>query len=147
MHRAPIRRTATIGPRVRRVCRVRVGSPATAPPFACSRPSHTRPARLPRMDRLDEVAPAFVEMAHRIVWTTAATVDRNDQPRTRILHPLWEWDGERLSGWIATGPTPVKRADLGHSPHVSLNYWNPEHDTCTADCRATWRLDAETRED
>jgi hypothetical protein len=28
-----------------------------------------------------------------------------------------------------------------------LNYWNPEHDTCTADCRATWRLDAETRED
>ena len=98
------------------------------------------------MDRLDEVAPAFVEMAHRIVWATAATVDPSDRPRTRILHPLWEWDGERLSGWIATGPTPVKRADLDHSPHVSLTYWNPEHDNCTADCRATWHLDPETRE-
>src|SRR4051794_16948047 len=95
----------------------------------------------PRMDRLDEVAPAFVEMAHRIVWATAATVDPTDRPRTRILHPLWEWDGEGLSGWVATGPTPVKRADLERSPHMSLNYWNPEHDTCTADCRATWHLD------
>jgi hypothetical protein len=27
------------------------------------------------MDSLDIVAPAFVEMAHRIVWATAATVD------------------------------------------------------------------------
>lgn len=98
------------------------------------------------MDPLDEVAPAFVEMAHRIVWATAATVDPHGQPRTRILHPLWEWDGTRLSGWIATGPTPVKRADLDHSPYISLNYWSPEHDTCTADCRATWYLDAESRE-
>ena len=24
------------------------------------------------------------------------------RPRSRILHPLWHWDGERLSGVIAT---------------------------------------------
>jgi hypothetical protein len=97
------------------------------------------------MHDLEAVAPAFVAMAHRIVWATAATVDGTNRPRTRILHPLWEWDGSTLTGWIATGPTPVKRENLDHSPFVSLNYWQPSHDTCTADCRATWHLDLRTR--
>ena len=96
-------------------------------------------------DDLARVAPAFVEMAHRIVWATAATVDARGRPRTRILHPLWEWDGERLVGWIATGPTPVKRAHLERHPQLSLSYWAPSHDTCTADGDTTWHLDLETR--
>ena len=91
------------------------------------------------------VAPAFVEMAHRIVWASAATVDRQGRPRSRILHPLWQWDGSTLTGWIATGPTPVKTAHLEHSPYLSLSYWTTTHDTCTADCAATWYLDIETR--
>jgi hypothetical protein len=28
---------------------------------------------------------------------------------------------------------------------MSLNYWDPSHDTCVADCRASWALDDETR--
>ena len=47
------------------------------------------------MTELEDVAPAFVEMAHRIVWCSVATVDHQGRPRSRILHPLWEWDGER----------------------------------------------------
>jgi hypothetical protein len=43
------------------------------------------------MDPLSTAAPAFVEMAHRIVRATAATVDRKNRPRTRILHPTWVW--------------------------------------------------------
>jgi pyridoxamine 5'-phosphate oxidase-like protein len=74
------------------------------------------------MSELAIVAPAFVTMAHRIVWCTAATVDSQGRPRSRILHPYWIWDGDALVGWIATGPTPVKRAHLAHSPYVSLNY-------------------------
>ena len=97
------------------------------------------------MADLATVAPAFVEMAHRIVWATAATVDPDNKPRTRILHPLWEWDGANLTGWIATGPTPIKKADLDHVPFVSLNYWAPNHDTCRADCLATWHFDDDTR--
>lgn len=64
------------------------------------------------------MAPAFVAMAHRIVWATAATVDAEGRPRSRILHPYWEWDGDAgsLVGWIATGPTPLKRAHLARSP-------------------------------
>ena len=93
------------------------------------------------MATLAEAAEAFVEMAHRIVWATVATVDRHDRPRSRILHPIWEWDGNSLVGWIGTGPTPAKRAHLERSPFVSVNYWSPNHDICTAECRATWVLD------
>ncbi|MFN8499006.1 MAG: pyridoxamine 5'-phosphate oxidase family protein [Anaerolineae bacterium] len=97
------------------------------------------------MDTLVEVAPAFVEMAHRIVWCSAATVDSHGRPRSRILHPIWQWDGDRLVGWVATRPTPVKRAHIAASPYASLNYWTPSHDTCAAECRATWAFDDDTR--
>ncbi|MEZ5166050.1 MAG: pyridoxamine 5'-phosphate oxidase family protein [Acidimicrobiales bacterium] len=95
------------------------------------------------MDSLETTAPAFVEMAHRIVWCTVATLDGRGEPRTRILHPIWEWDGESLVGWIATGKTPVKLAGLAASPHVSLTYWDSTQDTCTADCGAEWIADDE----
>jgi hypothetical protein len=121
--------------------------PATSVSIAAiskQRPDITR--KDATVNDLATVAPAFVEMAHQIVWCSAATVDRAQRPRTRILHPYWEWDGSDLTGWIATGPTPTKRAHLDHSPYLSCSYWAPTHDTCVADCRATWRLDDTTRE-
>ena len=97
------------------------------------------------MESLETVAPAFVDMAHQIVWCSVATVDHQGRPRSRILHPYWEWDGESLVGWIATGPTPTKRSHLQKSPYVSCNYWTDNHDTCAAECEATWMFDDETR--
>jgi hypothetical protein len=94
---------------------------------------------------LADVAPAFVEVAHRIVWATAATVDRRGRPRSRILHPYWSWDGAALVGWIATSPTPLKRAHLERTPYISLNYWSPTQDVATAECAASWAFDDETR--
>jgi hypothetical protein len=85
-------------------------------------------------------------MAHQIVWASVATVDRKDRPRSRVLHPIWQWDGEQLTGWIATGPTPLKRAHLDRSPHVSVNYWQASQDTCVAECLARWHFDLDTRE-
>ncbi|MGV0793888.1 pyridoxamine 5'-phosphate oxidase family protein [Mycolicibacterium sp. XJ1819] len=84
-------------------------------------------------------------MAHAIVWASAATVDANSRPRTRILHPLWEWDGTDLLGWIATVPSPVKKAHLAVNPQMSVSYWAPSHDTCSVDCLVEWYLDDETR--
>ena len=72
------------------------------------------------MTELTTVAPAFVEIAHRIVWATAATVEPSGRPRTRILHPIWEWNGDRLVGWIATGPDTPKARHLDSEPRVSL---------------------------
>ncbi len=100
----------------------------------------------PPQAALSDIAPAFVEMAHRIVWATVATVDPHRRPRTRILHPIWEWNGGELTGWIATAPTPVKRAHLDKNPQVSLAYWDPSHDTCNAECRATWMFDEKSRQ-
>ncbi len=94
---------------------------------------------------LTETAPAFVAIAHRIVWATVATVDTHGAPRTRILHPIWERDGERLTGWIATGPTSPKATDLAHEPRVSLTYWDPSHDVATADCDTAWENDLESK--
>ncbi|MCZ6854153.1 MAG: pyridoxamine 5'-phosphate oxidase family protein, partial [Gammaproteobacteria bacterium] len=98
------------------------------------------------MTDFKQIAPAFLEMAHKIVWCTTATVDTKGRPRSRVLHPLWQWDGETLIGWVATGPTPTKIAHLKASPYVSCNYWGPSHDTCVAECRAELALDAETKQ-
>ena len=97
------------------------------------------------MTQLADVAPAFVDLAHRIVWCSAASVDAQGRPRSRVLHPFWEWDGTRLTGWIATGPTPLKRAHLAAHPYLSLNYWTSSHDTCVAECEAAWAFDDATR--
>ena len=50
------------------------------------------------MTTLEDIAPKFVAMAHQIVWCTAATVDAKGRPRSRVLHPIWEWDGTHLVG-------------------------------------------------
>ncbi|MFV2089954.1 MAG: hypothetical protein ACC642_04805 [Pseudomonadales bacterium] len=98
------------------------------------------------MSTLAQVAPAFLEMAHQIVWCSAATVDEDGRARSRVLHPFWEGNGSDLTGWIATGPTPVKRAHLAGHPFLSCNYWAPSQDTCVAECEAAWCFDDETRQ-
>ena len=98
------------------------------------------------MDSLEVTAPAFVEMAHRIVWATVATVDEEDRPRSRVLHPLWYWDGTSLVGWVATGPTPTKRAHLAPQPATSR--WATGRPTTTPaprSARATLVTDDDTR--
>jgi Pyridoxamine 5'-phosphate oxidase len=94
---------------------------------------------------LAAVAPAFVEMAHRIVWCVAATTDQHGKPRTRVLHPIWEWDGATITGWIATSPRSPKAKDLADAPAMSLTYWHPSHDTCSADCEARFETSDDDR--
>ncbi len=97
------------------------------------------------MTPLEQIAPAFVDMAHSIVWASVATVDADSKPRTRVLHPIWEWDGTDLFGWVATVPSPVKQQHLAVHPYMSVNYWAPSHDTCSADCLVEWYTDDDTR--
>ena len=90
------------------------------------------------MQPLTAVAPAFVEMAHRIVWCVTATTGPDGRPATRVLHPIWSWDGDELAGWILTSPRSPKAAHLRAVPALSLTYWAPDQDTCTADCDAVF---------
>ena len=54
--------------------------------------------------------------------------------------------GEDLIGWIATGPTPIKKAHLNVSAYVSCNYWASNQDTCVAECHASWVEDLEGKQ-
>jgi general stress protein 26 len=98
------------------------------------------------MTELSEIAPQFIDIAHRIVWATVATVDATGRPWTRILHPVWEWDGDELIGWIASGPASLKAKHLAANPRVSLTYWDPTHDTATAAGEAAFVDEPERRE-
>ena len=98
------------------------------------------------MSSLETTAPPFVEMAHRIVWSVAATVDASGRPTTRVLHPLWEWDGAEITGWVLTSPLSPKAAHLAAVPQMSFTYWAPNHDTCTAECDVEWEDSPEQRQ-
>jgi hypothetical protein len=91
------------------------------------------------------VVDRFIEIAHRIVWCTVATVDGKGRPRSRILHPIWE-PADPLVGWIATRPSPLKAAHLARTPFVSCSYWDATHDVAIAECRAGWVEDQPTRD-
>ena len=81
-------------------------------------------------------------MAHGIVWCSAATVDARGRPRSRVLHPIWEFTADGPAGWIATGRHSLKEKHLAGNPYVSLTYWTPAHQQVMADCKADWIDDA-----
>ncbi len=83
---------------------------------------------------LTTVAPAFVAMAHNIGMCTVATTGPDGRPHTRVMQPVWDWDGTALTGWASTTTDAPKLADIGRTPAVSLTYWTPDQDTCSADC-------------
>lgn len=99
------------------------------------------------MTELSTIAPAFRDMAHRIVWCTVGTVAPDGSPRTRVLHPIWEWDGTSLTGWIATSPNSLKAKHLDVKPQISLTYWDATQDTCSAECTTSWDDTPEGREE
>jgi hypothetical protein len=83
---------------------------------------------------LDQVGPRFVSMAHSIGMAVAATSDAGGRPRTRVMQPVWEWDGAALTGWVTTTTNSSKVDDLRRTPHLSFTYWEPDQDTCGAEC-------------
>ena len=98
------------------------------------------------MSSFETTADAFLEMAHRIVWCNAASVDASGRPRSRVVHPIWERTRDGLVGWFGTNATKTKRDHLDASPYLSMNYWDPTQDTCVAECAASFCFDLETRE-
>jgi general stress protein 26 len=96
---------------------------------------------LPEARSFDDVAKDFDERVRRIVWCTLTTVDTRGRPFSRILHPIWEG----ATGWIATGRQTLKAKHLAKNPMVAIAYWDSQHDTVMAQCRAEWCDDAATK--
>ncbi len=52
------------------------------------------------------------------LYCNMATIDRQNRPRSRMLHPIW--DGS--TGWSISWPESHKAKHLHHNPDVSLAY-------------------------
>ena len=95
----------------------------------------------------DAALDAFMATAQRIVYCSLATVDRRGRPRSRLVHAVWERDGDRIVGWVGSRPTPFRRAHLERNPFASCFYWDPAHDVAVAECEVTWIEDDDGRHD
>lgn len=73
-----------------------------------------------------------------VVWATVTTVGPDDAPRSRLVHPVWRWDGDVPTAYVVSRPTPLKLAHLRAHPAASCFYWSPKHDTAAFDCSAEW---------
>ena len=86
------------------------------------------------MTELNDLAPDFVAAAHTIVYCAVGSVDAEGRPTSRVMHPIWEWDGARLTGWLTTTPSPKVR-QLADHPYVSCAYYDSWAVAAVADGR------------
>ncbi len=88
-----------------------------------------------------EIEQEFITHAHTVVWCNAATVDRHQRPRSRVLHPIWEG----ATGWVTTRRSSVKIKHLAARPYLSLAYIADPFKPVYAECHAVWNGDLSTR--
>lgn len=87
------------------------------------------------------IADEFLALVHAQVWCSVATMDAQNRPRSRVLHPLWENHSAGTTGWIATGRASLKAKHLAHNPQVSLCYMKDPLKPVYVDCHAEWADD------
>lgn len=86
----------------------------------------------------DEIARITRPIVERIVFATVATVSPTGRIRTRVMHPVWFWDGATPEALVSARRTPLKVAHIGSRSEVSCSYWDPAHETVTIEAMASW---------
>ena len=76
----------------------------------------------------------FMTRISQAVYCILATVDRQNRPRTRAMHPIWAG----TTGWVISWPASHKAKHLAHNPHVSLAYLHDKTKPVYVDCVAAW---------
>jgi hypothetical protein len=94
---------------------------------------------------LDDIGEELDRRITSTVWCTMATTDPSGRPRTRIVHPIWERDGDALVGWLGTRTGTPKLRHLDEAPWASLLYWDPRHQQVTIDAEVAIHVDDDTR--
>lgn len=89
----------------------------------------------------DTIKADFFRFTQEIVWCTVTTVDSDGRPRSRILHPIWEMEGDRPVGWIFTNPSPIKSRHLAANPVIAFSYWSPTHHVVQGEAATSWVQD------
>lgn len=87
-----------------------------------------------RVEHFSEIEAEFIQRVHTMVWCSAATVDSQQRPRSRILHPIWEG----ATGWIGTHRNSYKAKHLARNPHMSLAYIANVMGPVYVECTAEW---------
>jgi general stress protein 26 len=81
-----------------------------------------------------DIEAEFIQRVHTMVWCNVATIDSQQRPRSRILHPIWEGS----TGWIGTHRNSHKSRHLAQNPYVSLAYIANVMKPVYADCTVEW---------
>lgn len=89
-----------------------------------------------------EMEAEFIERVHTIVWCNCATIDTQQRPRSRVLHPIWEGS----TGWVATTRDSPKAKHLENNAFISLAYVQDPFKPVYAECRAEWVDEMEAKQ-
>ena len=81
-----------------------------------------------------EIEEEFIQRVHSMIWCSMATVDSQQRPRSRIVHPI----SEGSTGWVCTHRNSFKSRHLLQNPYVSLAYITQINRPVYVDCRAEW---------
>ena len=76
----------------------------------------------------------FLNRVNTIVWCNVASVDSQQRPRSRLMHPIWEG----ATGWIGTRRDSYKSRHLAENPHLSLAYVADLAKPVYVECVAEW---------
>jgi general stress protein 26 len=81
-----------------------------------------------------EIEAEFLKRVTSIIWCNVATIDTQQRPRSRIMHPIWEGQ----IGWIGTRRESHKSLHLAEHPYVSLAYLGDYARPVYVDCQVEW---------
>jgi hypothetical protein len=93
---------------------------------------------MPTASRTTNTLSAAKAIVEDIIWATATSVSAAGTPRSRLVHPVWYWHGDRPFGYVTSRPTPLRVAHIAAHPQMSFFYWSPKHDTVAIDASAEW---------
>jgi general stress protein 26 len=90
-----------------------------------------------------EIEAEFNKRVQQMIWCNVATVDEQERPRSRVMHPVWE----NMTGWVTSRRNAYKGKHLSLNPHVSLAYVADVAKPVYIDCVAEWedRMDEKIR--
>jgi len=106
------------------------------------------------ISRFADVWEEFMERIQGGVYCNMTTIDRQDRPRSRMMHPVWELAGHDKNdkddktdpvGWIISWPQTHKAKHLARNPYVSLAYIHDKTKPVYVDCQAEWVHDLEEK--
>jgi general stress protein 26 len=84
--------------------------------------------------RFEELQAEFLARVSQAVYCTMATIDRQNRPRSRVMHPIWEGP----IGWVISWPASHKAKHLAYNPAVSLTYIPEKDKPVYVDGNAEW---------